>query len=985
MLRAVRLILPAFCLLGLPVQAAVFTVTKTADTLDGVCDRDCSLREAVSAANLGVPTDDADVVVIPAGVYQLTRLGAGEDFNNSGDLDINRPMILVGAGAGSTVLSGGGFDRVLDVRAPAEVFGVTIRQGRVDGDGGGILIRPGAQVVLQRSVVTGNLAETVGNGGDGGGIAAFGFLEVNESAILENQAEGDGGGIGAGLDGSFKLTNVTISGNVAAGSGGGLDYEADIAGTISGSTIVFNQAQISGGGISVGGVGLPGPYERVFGSIVAENLAPAGRDCIGAEQVSLGYNVFGVGEGCGARLTDRAGTAQSPLQVVFRLPRTDLGPTPVHELLPNSPALGLVPAQFCEPGDQVGQARKPPCDAGAWEKVDRPVCVPGGSVLCLQGGRFRASALWTLDERFPGNPATAFPLTDDTGVHWFFGPDNLEVMTKVLDGCGLSGHWWVFTSGLTDVGVTLRIEDLKTGNVWEHVQPRGQVYAPRLDTGALPCDLPDQSAAAPTGAIADDPILPPPLARVLLVTKTTDSDDGACNHDCSLREAVLEANLRGGTGVVVIVAGPGVHTLSLLGGNEDLGHTGDLDVTGELVILGAGADRTTFDGNDLDRVLDVVHPAGILELHGATVSGGWARNDSSGPGSGGGIRSSSFLALVRSIVRSNRAEYEGGGLGTSGPLTVRDSTVSGNVAGASGGGIAARMADLENVTISGNEAALVGGGFLWYGPAALRNVTITGNTALAGGGIATHHCQILCPPIPFEMQRTVIAGNAGLSAVGGGPFDDCDGPPHTGGEFNVLGSSCTPGPNDVSGTPAQPLDPRLTPLGDHGGPTPTHALLPDSPAIDLAPSCAGGDQRGRPRPADGDGDGAALCDAGAVERLPGCQPDAETLCLGAEDRFRVTARWTTGGNTGPGKALPLAAHTGSFRFFDPANVELTVKVLDGCGLNDRFWVFLSGLTDVGVEVTVEDTATGNTWTHNHAAGTPLQPRLDTNALSCVNL
>ena len=58
-------------------------------------------------------------------------------------------------------------------------------------------------------------------------------------------------------------------------------------------------------------------------------------------------------------------------------------------------------------------------------------------------------------------------------------------------------------------------------------------------------------------------------------------------------------------------------------------------------------------------------------------------------------------------------------------------------------------------------------------------------------------------------------------------------------------------------------------------------------------------------------------------------------------------------------------------------------MLDGCGLNDRFWVFLTGLTDVGVEVEVRDTATGRIWTHTHAAGTPLQPRLDTNALeSC---
>lgn len=966
-------------LLSVPLHAAVFTVTKSADTLDGACDHDCSLREAVSAANAAAGTD---VVAVPAGVYLLDRLGAGEDANATGDLDVHDRMILVGAGPGSTELSGRGFDRVLDLRAAAEIYGVTIRAGRADGDGGGILVRPSSSfqpVVVQRSVVTGNLAQ---NGGDGGGIAVFGFLEVRDSAILENHAEGEGGGIGAGETGSFTLENVTLSGNFAAGSGGALDYREDAA-SISAATIVFNQAHVSGGGISARpSLPFPGTFEHLFGSIVAENLAPVDPDCSGAGGLSVGYNVFGT-PGCEAA-TDRTGTGQSPLRAVFRLPRTDLGPTPVHELLPDSPALDLVPAQFCEPADQVGQARTPPCDAGAWEKVERPVCVPGGSVVCLQGGRFRVSALWTLDERFPGNPATGVPLTDDTGIHWFFGPENLEVMTKVLDGCGLNGRWWVFTSGLTDVGVTLRVEDLKTGRVWEHDQPKGRTYAPRLDTEAFPCDLPEENASAAT---APD-LAPPPNARVLRVTKTADSDDGACNHDCSLREAVLEANLRGEAGVIVLE--PGVYTLAIPGGGEDLGHTGDLDVTGDLVILGSGADRTIVDGGGLDRVLDV-RVEGSLELHGVTVQGGWARpgGDLRLPNGGGGIRNLSSLALVRSVVRSNRADHEGGGIASFGvSLVVRDSTVSGNVAGFSGGGIAAELSDLENVTLSGNRAGLSGGGFLAYDDAALRNVTIAGNTANVGGGLAVEHfCQLICPPIPVLLQRTVIAGNASLSGPGGGgPFADCVDMLPSSGEFNVfgIGEGCNPRGHDLYGTPAQPLDARLTPLGDHGGPTPTHALLLDSPAIDVAPSCAGGDQRGRPRPADGDGDGAALCDAGAVERQPGCQPDAETLCLGAEDRFRVTARWTAGGNAGAGKAVPLVSHTGSFWFFDPANLELTVKVLDGCGLGGHWWVFLSGLTDAGVEVEVEDTRTGETWTHSRPAGTPLQPVLDTEALPCVN-
>lgn len=986
MLRAIRLILPAFCLLALalPIQAAVFTVTKTADTLDGACDRDCSLREAVWAANADEHGGGADVVVVPPGIYVLTRTGPGEDGSATGDLDLNDQMILLGAGAGSTVLDGFGSDRVLEARAPAEIYGLTIRNGRVEGDGGGLLVRSRASrhpVHLRRSVVSGNLAQ---NGGDGGGIATQGTLMVSESAILENHAEGDGGGISAGgEEGHILLANVTVSGNRAAGSGGGLVYTVGQA-TILSSTVVFNHAQVSGGAISAQIPLIPGSFPpELYGSIVAQNTASADADC-GAD--SGGYNVFGAGEGCGLAPTDRSGTAAQPLRPVAETLSTGLGPTPVHALLEGSPALDMVPAPFCQPADQVGQARQDPCDAGAWEQVDRPVCVPGGSVLCLQDGRFRVSATWALDDRLPGAPAQGVPLTDDTGNFWFFAPENLELMVKVLDGCALNERWWVFASGHTDVGVGLRVEDLETGRIWEDVHRTGSTYPPRLDTSAFPCP-PAARRAAADGPPAPDG--PPPPASVLVVTKTADTDDGACDHDCSLREAVLAANL-GGFGVIVL--GPGVYTLGIPGAGEGAAHTGDLDVTGSLVVLGAGARRTTLDGGGIDRVLDVLEK-GSLEMHDVTVRNGRTRSGVPYAGNGGGILGLGPVTLVRSWVTANHSADLGGGIFAS-EIKIRDSTVSGNSTGRSGGGLALLLADLENVTVSGNQAGdSAGGVHIYLYEASLRNVTITGNTSSFGGGLAVSRDDCaggFCQEF-FELAQTVIAGNIVRE---GSTRPDCgELPPHAGG-FNLFGvkEGCNSGPDDLSGKLARPLDPRLGPLGDHGGPTPTHVPLPDSPAIDLGPalSCPDADQRGRRRPADGDLDGATLCDAGAVERLPGCQPDEETLCLGAGDRFggdrfRARARWTARGATGPGKALPLAGFAGSFWFFDAANLELTVKVLDGCGVNDRFWVFLSGLTDAGVEVTVEDTATGGTWTHSHAEGAPLQPRLDADALSCVNL
>src|SRR6186713_823446 len=81
--------------------AATFVVTKTADTADGACDADCSLREAITAANAAA---GADVITLPAGTYTLTITGTNEDLNADGDLDITTPMTINGAGSGSTII-----------------------------------------------------------------------------------------------------------------------------------------------------------------------------------------------------------------------------------------------------------------------------------------------------------------------------------------------------------------------------------------------------------------------------------------------------------------------------------------------------------------------------------------------------------------------------------------------------------------------------------------------------------------------------------------------------------------------------------------------------------------------------------------------------------------------------------------------------------------------------------------------------------------
>ena len=94
-----------------------------------------------------------------------------------------------------------------------------------------------------------------------------------------------------------------------------------------------------------------------------------------------------------------------------------------------------------------------------------------------------------------------------------------------------------------------------------------------------------------------------------------------------------------------------------------------------------------------------------------------------------------------------------------------------------------------------------------------------------------------------------------------------------------------------------------------------------------------------------------------------CRPGA--LCL-LDGRFEVTARWTKAdGESGVATPLPGADATGYMWFFSPGNIELAVKALDGVAINNAFWVFAAGLTDVDYELTVTDTVAGVSKTYSN--------------------
>jgi hypothetical protein len=100
-----------------------------------------------------------------------------------------------------------------------------------------------------------------------------------------------------------------------------------------------------------------------------------------------------------------------------------------------------------------------------------------------------------------------------------------------------------------------------------------------------------------------------------------------------------------------------------------------------------------------------------------------------------------------------------------------------------------------------------------------------------------------------------------------------------------------------------------------------------------------------------------------------CVPGAQTLCLDG-NRFRVESTWRLrSGATGVGHAVAADSESGSFWFFGPDNLELTVKVLDGRPVNGHFWTFFGALSDVEYWVTVTDTTTGVARTYHNPPGT----------------
>jgi len=346
-------------------------------------------------------------------------------------------------------------------------------------------------------------------------------------------------------------------------------------------------------------------------------------------------------------------------------------------------------------------------------------------------------------------------------------------------------------------------------------------------------------------------------ADILEVEGPQDSLAGAptINH-CTLRKAVINANTdtaaypqcRAGNGVDTIVfLSPMTVTFALAGANEEAALTGDLDITADVVIDGAGS---IIDGAAMDRVFHIHSGATV------TIKNMWIRNGSGNDG-GGGI------------------QVDGG------TLNLENVTISGSHAPNGDGGairvINSGVLNMTNCTISGNSAAFHAGAIIIEsGTATIKNCTITGNSsgfANLTGGIRNTGTT--------SLRNTIVAGN------GGTDLPNLDGTLTSNG-YNIIGELGTASGNPtITATTGDQFDVDVTTihlgtLTNNGGPAPTHALQTGSIALDKGhASGSTTDERGLTRPCDDatlvnatGGDGG---DVGAYESQVACSnspPDA---------------------------------------------------------------------------------------------------------------
>jgi large repetitive protein len=236
-------------------HALTFTVNSTADEIDAAAGNAicatasgaCTLRAAIQEANVVLGTD---TIVVPAGTFQLTLVGDGDNAGITGDLDVQQEVDITGAGPDATIIDGLGADRVFHVinGTRLALSGLAVTNGAAPGSGGGGLL---VEVGDEEPVVLTNV-RFGGNSASQGGAVYYGgaSLSITDCTFTDNAASG-GGAVSQNGEGTLTILRSTFDTNTGGGYGGAFGYTGTGVVAVTDSQFTDNSAS-TGGAVFIG-------------------------------------------------------------------------------------------------------------------------------------------------------------------------------------------------------------------------------------------------------------------------------------------------------------------------------------------------------------------------------------------------------------------------------------------------------------------------------------------------------------------------------------------------------------------------------------------------------------------------------------------------------------------------------------------------------------------------------------------------------------
>ncbi len=370
---------------------AATTITVNTTTDENNIDGDCSLREAVIAANTDTQTDacpagdGADTILFDLG--QTATITLGSQLPTITDAS----GLTIDGGSASITVSGNDAVRVFEVNPGAKLTlaSLTVADGKAGDFGGGIYNLSGGTVEVTNSTFSGNSANDLG-----GAIDNRGTLTVTNSTFSDNKTtRPDGNNFGGGIfnDGTAEVTKSTFSGNSSlqgggianfstlevtnstfsenSGSAGGGIFNNDTL-TVTNSTFSGNSStQLPGGAIRNQEGFFPGEGGTVTLSNTIVANSPSGGNC-GGTIIDGGYNIDD-GTTCGFSTTNNSQPSTNPLLDPEGL-QDNGGPTKTVALQEGSPAIDAGATTLTTDQRGVSRPQGVADDIGAFELEATP-------------------------------------------------------------------------------------------------------------------------------------------------------------------------------------------------------------------------------------------------------------------------------------------------------------------------------------------------------------------------------------------------------------------------------------------------------------------------------------------------------------------------------------------------------------------------------------------------------------------------------------